>query len=412
MTRSFAENVQKYAELVVKLGVNIQPGQDLVISVDTGLEEVVHTIIRAAYEAGARNVYVDWRDPHVDLLRFLHAPDEAFEASAYPAWKAKDHGEHAERGAAFLNIFAPNPDIFSQADPARVAAWRKAAAEASFPYQHYTINGEVSWTIMSVPTPVWAAKLFPELSAENAVEKLWALIFKTTRVNLDNPVEAWHQHIDNLGRRAKWLNDMNFKTLHYTGPGTDLEVDLPAVHSWIFAQFHNQNGVPFIPNMPTEEVFTTPARSGVRGTVTSTKPLNYNGVMIENFSLIFENGEVMKFTAEKGYDALKNLLQTDEGAKRLGEIALVPHDSPISNSNVIFFNTLFDENASCHIALGASIPITVKDGVKLNQENMVEYGFNQSMTHVDFMIGSAELNIDGITESGERVAVFRNGNWA
>lgn len=412
MERSFAENVQKYAELVIKLGVNIQPGQDLVISVNTGLEDVVHTIIREAYRAGARNVYVDWDDPQVNLLRYVYAPDAAFEPEAYPTWKPKDFAEHAERGAAFLNIYAPDPDLLSEADPQRVAAWQTAAAEARFPYQHYTLNSEVSWTIMSVPTPVWAAKLFPDVSVEEAVAKLWDLIFYTTRTNFADPVAAWQKHVENLNSRAGWLNEMNFKTLHYTGPGTDLEVDLPEVHGWIFAEFKNRDGIPFIPNMPTEEVFTAPAKYGVRGTVHSTKPLNYNGVVIDNFSLTFMDGEVTEFTAEKGYDALKHLLATDDGAKRLGEIALVPHDSPISNANVIFFNTLFDENASCHIALGASIPLTVKDGVELTEENMDAHGFNQSVTHVDFMIGSADLNIDGITQAGDRVAVFRNGNWA
>lgn len=412
MGTTFEEKLAKYAELVVRQGVNIQQGQDLVISCQIELADVVHTIIRTAYAAGARNVYVDWNDPQVDLLRFLDAPDGAFEPEAYPTWKADDFARHAEQGAAFLHIHAPNPDLFRDANPDRVAAWRKAGAKASHPHQHFTMNGEVSWTIMSIPSQAWATRLFSDVPANEAVNRLWELIFETTRVNTDDPVAAWQQHADNLAERAAWLNDLRFETLHYTGPGTDLHIDLPKLHHWMFARFENTSGTLFIPNMPTEEVFTTPARGGVRGTVRSTKPLNYNGVMIEDFSLTFEDGQVVDFTAEKGFDALKNLLDTDEGAKHLGEVALVPHDSPISNSQVIFLNTLFDENASCHIALGACVPITVQGGTEMDEEALLKNDCNVSITHVDFMIGSADLDITGVTATGETVPIFRKGNWA
>lgn len=250
------------------------------------------------------------------------------------------------------------------------------------------------------------------MSAEDATNQLWDLIFTVTRVNEADPVAAWQEHADKLTARADWLNSLQLRTLHYTGPGTDLYIDLPSVHHWMFARFENARGIKYIPNMPTEEVFTTPSRSGVNGTVRNSKPLNYDGVVIDNFSLTFEAGRVVDFTAETGYETLKNLLAVDEGASRLGEVALVPDESPISKMNVTFLNTLFDENASCHLAVGRCVGVTVKGGAEMNDEDLLENDCNTSMTHVDFMIGSSALDIDGITQSGETLPIFRNGSWA
>ena len=278
-------------------------------------------------------------------------------------------------------------------------------------FQEAQSNGAINWCIASVPSEKWAAKIFPDLNSEEQMEALWEQIFHTTRVDLDDPVAAWEQHIETLNEKADFLNEKNFKSLHYKAPGTDLTIDLAEDHVWMAAGFKTNTGIPFIPNIPTEEVFTMPHKDGINGTVSSTKPLNYGGNLVEDFSLTFENGKVVDYQAKEGYDTLKSILETDEGARSLGEVALVPHDSPISNSGLIFFNTLFDENASCHIALGKALLLNLKDSKNLSKEEMIEKGFNESITHVDFMIGSADLDIDGklLTEKPYRSSEKETG---
>lgn len=402
--------LEKYATLALETGVNLQSGQTLVISAPLTANKFVHTIVEKAYKAGAKSVYVDWVDETLTYLKLKHGSEETLKE--FPTWKAKGFEEMAENNAAFLTIYAPNPELLKEMDPKRVAMVNKTNATALDDFSQYKKKDKVSWSIIAYPTKEWAEKVFPELDEETAFQKLWNLIFNATRVDQDDPIAAWKKHRKQLTDKVHYLNEKNFKKLHYKGTGTDLSIELPVGHKWVGGGSENENGDAFIPNMPTEEVFTVPLKSGVNGTVASTKPLNYGGNIIDNFSLTFENGKIVKYEAEQGYEILKGLLETDEGARYLGEIALVPDDSPISNSDVIFYNTLFDENASCHLAIGAAYPFCLDGGTKMSKEELEKNEINTSLTHVDFMIGSGELQIDGETESGETVAVFRKGNWA
>jgi aminopeptidase len=406
----FEQNLEKYAALAVHVGVNVQQGQTLVINAPIFASVFVHKIAKKAYEAGAKNVHVEWNDEELALIKFKHAPDEAL--TEYPMWKAKGLEEMAENGSAFLTIYAPNPDLLKDINPERIAAANKASAMALQKYRSYLMADKACWSLISIPAPDWAKKIFPDATAEEAVEKLWEVIFQVTRINTENPIETWKEHNARLAEKVEYLNDKQYKQLVYKAPGTNLTIDLPENHVWHGGAAVSEKGIVFNPNMPTEEVFTMPHKDGVNGTVRSTKPLNYGGNVIENFTLTFENGKVVDFTAETGYETLKHLLDTDEGARRLGEVALVPHDSPISNSNLIFYNTLFDENASSHLAFGNAYPTNIKGGVDMSKEELTKHGVNTSLVHVDFMIGSAEMDIDGVTKDGTREPIFRKGNWA
>lgn len=408
--KNLKDNLDKYADLAVRTGVNIQKGQTLILSSPIEAAEFARIIVKKAYEAGAKNVYVEWSDEDVTLTKFLMAPMETIKE--YPMWKAKGYEEMAKEGAAFLSIKAGNPDLLKDVDPNRVSAAMKAASLATQGYRKRLMNDQNSWTLVSVPTKEWAAKVFPELSEEESMDKLWEYIFKVTRVDTENPVEAWKEHGNNLKQKLEYLNNKRYKKLYYKAPGTDLVVELPEKHLWLGGGSDNENGVTFIANMPTEEIFTLPLKNGVNGILSSTKPLSYGGNLIENFSFTFKDGKVVDFTAEKGYETLKNLIETDEGSHYLGEVALVPDDSPISNLNTIFYNTLFDENASCHFAVGKAYPTCIEGGEKMSKEELDENGVNTSLTHVDFMVGSPELEIDGETADGKREPIFRNGNWA
>lgn len=406
----FQKNLEKYAELAVKVGVNIQPGQTLVINAPLSAVEFVRLATRKAYQAGAKNVHIEWNDEQITRTKFELAPDEAFEE--YPLWRAKGFEEMAENGAAFLSIVASNPDLLKGIDPDRISAANKAAGAAMQKYRSYIQADRVSWCVIATPSPEWAAKVFPEVAPEKQVDKLWEAIFQATRVDKEDPVQAWKEHHDNLIQKVEYLNQKKYKFLHYKAPGTDLSIELPSNHLWVGAGSENEKGDFFIANMPTEEVFTTPLKEGVNGTVSSTKPLNYGGNVINRFSLTFEKGRIVNFSAEEGYDTLKRLIETDEGSHYLGEVALVPHHSPISNSGVIFYNTLFDENASNHLAIGNAYAFCLEGGKSMSKEELEKHGSNSSITHVDFMIGSAEMDIDGETADGTREPLFRQGNWA
>ncbi|WP_078554133.1 aminopeptidase [Bacillus alkalicellulosilyticus] len=403
-------NLEKYAELAVKVGINIQEKQTLVINAPLTAIDFVRLVAKKAYEAGAMNVHVEWNDEQLTLMKYKEAPDEAFHD--FPEWKAKGYEEMAEKGASFLSIVANNPDLLKGVDPERISNANKASGKAMDTFRSYIQSDKVSWCVIAASSPGWAQKVFPDVSEEEAVEKLWNAIFAATRVTEEDPVSAWKQHTTNLEDKVAFLNEKKYKKLHYTAQGTDLTIELPEKHLWAGAGSNNEKDVYFIANMPTEEVFTAPQKDGVNGKVSSTKPLNFGGTLITNFSLTFENGKIVDFEAEEGYETLKRLIETDEGSQFLGEVALVPHDSPISNSNIIFYNTLFDENASNHLAIGSAYAFNLEGGKTMSKEELAKHGLNTSITHVDFMIGSADMNIDGITADGKSEPLFRNGNWA
>jgi aminopeptidase len=404
------QKLEKYASLAVQIGVNVQKGQTLVVNAPLEAAPLVRKIAKKAYEVGAKHVYVEWNDEELTYIKFKHAPDEAF--LEYPMWRAKGMEQLAEEGAAFLSIYSPNPDLLKDIDPKRIAAANKTASKALSNYRSALMADKNCWSLISVPTPGWAKKIFPDVSEEEAISKLWDAIFHVTRIDTDDPVQAWQQHNDQLAKIVDYLNNKQYKQLIYEAPGTNLTIELVENHVWHGGAAVSQSGIRFNPNIPTEEVYTMPHKDGVNGIVRNTKPLNYNGNLIDGFTLTFKDGKVVDFSAEKGYEILKHLLDTDEGARRLGEVALVPHQSPISASNLIFYNTLFDENAACHLALGKAYPTNIKDGTAMSKEELAEHGVNDSLIHEDFMIGSAELNIDGVTKDGKREPIFRNGNWA
>ncbi|USK60984.1 aminopeptidase [Peribacillus asahii] len=406
----FQANLEKYAELAVKVGVNIQQGQTLVVNTTLEGAELVRLIVKKAYEAGAYNVIVNWNDDTVNRTKYELAPDEVFHE--YPEWRAKETIELAEKGAAFLSVISSSPDLLKGVDPKRIANFQKASGTALKPWRQAMQSDKVSWSIVAVPSEAWANKVFPEEPAENRVHKLWEAIFKAVRVDTENPVEAWKTHDDTLHEKVDYLNDKHYKKLHYTAPGTDLTIELPEKHLWCGAGSINQHGHHFMANMPTEEVFTVPLKTGVNGTVRSTKPLSYGGNIINNFSVTFKDGRIIEVQAEEGEEILKQLVDTDEGSHYLGEVALVPFNSPISQSNVLFFNTLFDENASNHLAIGSAYAFCLEGGKDMTPEQLAEHGLNESLTHVDFMIGSDKMNIDGILADGTAEPVFRNGDWA
>lgn len=407
---NFTETLKKYAQLAVNVGINIQKNQTLVVNAPIECAEFVRLIAECAYEKGAKNVHVRWNDEKLSLIKYLKAPDEAFKE--FPMWEAKGLEELAKGGAAFLSISASDPELFKDVNPARISEAMKTASNALKAYREYAMNSFVAWCVISVPTKGWAKKIFPDLSETEAVDKLWENIFKIVRVDKENPVEAWNEHLNNINNKVEFLNNKKFKKLYYKSKVTDLTIELPEKHIWAGGGEYNKDKTYFVANMPTEEVFTLPLRTGVNGVVKSTKPLNYAGNLIDNFTLTFKDGKIVDFTAEKGYDTLKKLIETDEGSHYLGEVALVPYDSPISNSNIIFYNTLFDENASCHLALGAAYPSCLEGGCDLKEDELIKNGVNTSLTHVDFMIGSKDLDIIGETSDGEKIQIFHEGNWA
>ena len=407
---TFEENLEKYAELGVKVGVNIQPGQTLVVNAPISAAKFVRLIAKKAYEVGAKNVHVEWNDDEITRIKYDHAPEEAFKE--FPIWKAKGYEELAEAGAAFLSVVSTNPDLLEGVDINKIATANKAAGLAMKKFRNYTMTDQVSWSILAIPSEAWAAKVFPDEKGSAQVDLLWEAIFKATRVDLEDPIQAWKEHDSNLQQRVKDLNRKNYRKLYYKAPGTDLTIELPKGHIWLGGGGSNKKGVYFFANMPTEEVFTLPLKDGVTGTVSSTKPLNYQGSLIENFKLTFEKGKIVDFSADNGYENLKHLIETDEGSHYLGEVALVPHNSPISKSDIIFFNTLFDENASCHLAIGSAYTPCLEGGADMSEEDLKEKGVNTSLTHVDFMVGSAELDINGELADGTIEPIFKKGNWA
>lgn len=401
-----------YARLVVRIGVNLQNDQILVINAPLECADFARAIAKEAFTAGAHDVVVSWGDEQLAHIRYAEGKKQLF--TEFPEWRRAFYEDYAAQGAAFISIAARDPEIFSDIDPEKLKLANQAAGAALMEYRERLMNNRNTWCVVSVPTKGWAKKVFPELSEEEAVARLWKEIFQTVRVGEGiDTVKAWQEHIDFLHKAADFLNKNDFVKLHYTnGLGTDLTVELPEGHIWAGGAEKSELGIMFAANLPTEEVYTLPKRDGVNGIVYATKPLNFNGSLIENFYLRFKDGQVVDFAAEKGEEILKGLLETDEGASYLGEVALVPFDSPISRSGVLFYNTLFDENAACHLALGKAYPTCLKGGDKMDSVTLLQHGVNDSLMHEDFMIGSRDLEIVGTRRDGTEVQVFHHGNFA
>ncbi|MFX3634181.1 MAG: aminopeptidase [Candidatus Pristimantibacillus sp.] len=410
MVDQLQTNLDKYAELIIRTGANVQPGQEVFINGTVEIATLVRLVASKAYDAGASNVHVEWSDDALSRLKYEKAADDVF--TRYPEWETAKRNSFVERGAVFISIVSSSPDLLKGIQSSRIANFQKAAGQGLKEFRRAMQADKVSWTVVAAASKDWAAKVFPEASAEEAVELLWKAIFDSVRLHAPDPVKAWEDHNATLHSKGETLNNKHFKKLHYTAPGTDLTIELSDKHLWVAAGSTNQNNVPFMANMPTEEVFTVPLKTGVNGYVSSTKPLSYGGNIIDGFKLTFENGRIVKVEAKEGQEILQQLVDTDEGSHYLGEVALVPHESPISQSNILFYNTLFDENASNHLAIGSGYAFNIEGGKTMTPDELSANGVNDSNTHVDFMIGSAEMDIDGILADGSSVPIFRKGNWA
>ncbi len=408
---TFNRQLEKYAELIVKVGVNVQEGQEVFVTGSIEMAELVRLVAGKAYEAGASNVHVDWTDEALSRLKYEKAADDVF--TRFPEYETAKRGAFVASGAAFISIISPNPDLLKGIDSSRIGNYQKASGQGLAEFRRAIQADKVSWTVVAASTKDWATKVFPNSESEqHAVEQLWEAIFAAVRLNAADPVKAWEEHNQTLHSKSDILNGKHFHKLQYRAPGTELTIELPEKHVWVAASSTNEKGISFMANMPTEEVFTVPLKTGANGYVSSTKPLSYGGNLIDGFKLTFENGRIVGVEAEKGQDILQQLVDSDEGSHYLGEVALVPHESPISRSNVLFLNTLFDENASNHLAIGSGYAFNVEGGKQMTPEELAQNGVNSSITHVDFMIGSAEMDIDGILADGTVVPVFRKGNWA
>ena len=410
------ELLRKYADAIVRVGLNLRQGQRLIITnaatrgVPPAGRELVHQVAKSAYAAGARFVDVIWGDEDLLRIRIQDAPAGTF--GEYPTWQINGLMNIIERGDALLTIHAHNPDLFAGLDPERISAQVRTHLQQFSPVVERTSANKINWCVVAAAAPAWARKVFPDLPEEQAMEKLWKAIFETTRSTQSDPVAAWQDHIKTLRKRADYLQSRSYAGLHYKSENTDLTLGLPRGHKWISAQSLAENGVVFTANMPTEEIFTLPDRHRAEGTVTATLPLSYGGSLIEDFSMVFENGRIVKVHAKKNEAILQKLVDTDEGSTRLGEVALVPASSPIAQRGHLFYDTIFDENASCHIAIGRAYRFTLTGGEELSDEEFNAAGGNTSLNHVDFMIGSPRMDIDGIKEDGTREAVMRQGEWA
>lgn len=404
--------LQKYAELAIRKGVNLQEGQTLIINTSVEAVDMTRLCVQEAYKAGAKEVVVFYKDDYVDKEHYLHQ-DEATLCEVHP-WQIDAKMDYLKEGACLLHIISTIPGVLKDVDAAKISKQRLAMAQAGKEMQKYTMMNKTQWCIVAVPNAEWAAQVFPEFEgSEAAVDELMDRILSAVHVEADNdPIDEWTKLGENFTKREDILNGHDFHALHFENSlGTDLTVELVEHHIWAGGSEKTVGGVEFNPNMPTEEIFTMPKRTGVHGKVVASKPLDYNGTLIKNFSFTFKDGKVIEFDAEEGKETLAQLVNFDEGSCYLGEVALVPYDSPISKSGILFYNTLFDENASCHLALGDAYPMNVKGGIDMSEEELKEAGANHSMTHVDFMFGSQDMKITGICKDQSEVKIFENGNF-
>jgi aminopeptidase len=403
--------INKLAKLAVKVGANVQKDQLVIVRATTETKEIVREVVKEAYLAGAKKVYVQWSDDYVSHSNLTYQTVDTLQD--VPNWLVEQYKDFVDQGACFISISSPIPGLNQDVDPEKAQKSGIAVQKAVSFFREFLMGNKSQWTIIAAPNAVWARQVFPKLGEKEAEEALWKAIFDASRVTEDNdPVEEWAKHNETLLKHNKILNNYNFKHLHFKNSlGTDLIVELVKNHVWAGGGENATTGVYFNPNIPTEESFTMPYKWGTRGKVVATKPLNYQGKLIDNFWLVFKDGKVVEYDAQKEKNALTNLLDTDEGSRYIGEIALISHDSPISNTNILFLNTLFDENASCHMALGRAYPMNVKNGVNEKIEDLEKIGYNNSMVHSDFMFGSEDMEITGVTQDGKEVRVFEKGNF-
>jgi len=404
-------HLEEYIELVVRQGINIQQGQQLVIACPVDCAFFARKAMEVAFKAGASNVHMRWIDDVCSRTRYLMADDAVFDK--FPAWDKLLMDSLAEEGAAFLNVSASDPEIFKGVDSGRLSRYNIAASAALKGYFEKIITGGVRWCIASVPTDAWANKVFPDaVDTDEAIALLWKNIFATTRVGDGNAVAKWQTHRETLQKRVDALNGYAFSSIHLkNSAGTDLRMELPENHRWMGGGDSAKDGIPFFPNIPTEEIFSAPNKNGVDGTVVGTMPNVFRGNLIDGFTITFKDGKVVSYDAKVGKEYLDNMINDIPGMDRLGEIALVEHDSPISNTGILFYNTLYDENASCHLALGSAYPDCIEGGGAMTEEQRSAAGINVSDNHHDFMFGSADMSIVGITASGDEVVVFKDGNF-
>lgn len=407
---NFTTHLEKYAQLITAVGVEVKKGQTIVLNIAVDQAPLARLITKSAYAAGAAEVIVQWNDDVVQKEFLKNAASDRLENVA--PHKVTQMNEWLAKKVSRISVVSSDPDALKGVDSARIATFQSATGKALLPLRKATQNNEISWTVVAAAGPDWAKKVFPDLPQSEQVDALWDAIFKAVRIYSPDPIAAWREHDHKLASKAAELNAEQFDALHYTAPGTDLTVGLPKGHLWYGAGATNASGETFMANMPTEEVFSAPDFRRVNGVVSSTKPLSYAGTTILGMSFTFVDGKITDFSAEQGQEVLATLIDTDEGSHYLGEVALVPDPSPISQSGITFFNTLFDENASNHLAIGAAYPFNLDGGTKMTEENLQAAGLNRSQTHVDFMIGSAKMNIDGLHADGRTTPIFRNGDWA
>ncbi|MFP4287413.1 MAG: aminopeptidase [Candidatus Izemoplasmataceae bacterium] len=403
--------IEKYAKLAVLIGVNVQKDQPVIIRATTEVAPLVRAITKEAYLAGAKSVSVDWSDDYVNRLGLEHMSVETLET--VPEWVVNKTQHAVDENACFISITSPIPGLNAGIDPSKIQKASVARMKKLSFFQTHMMGNRAQWSIVAAPNTVWAEKVFNNLKGDEAVEALWDAIFEACRVKEDNdPIAEWDKHNKTLSNHNKILNDYQFESLHFKNSlGTDLTVKLVENHIWAGGSEHSTKGVIFNPNIPTEETFTMPHKYGVNGKVVATKPLNYQGSLIEDFYLVFKDGKVVDYDAKKELGTLKSLIEFDEGSAYLGEVALISHDSPIQNSGILFLNTLFDENASCHLALGRAYPMNIQNGTSMEVKDLEKLGYNNSMAHSDFMFGSSDMSIVGKTKDGKEVQIFKDGNF-
>jgi aminopeptidase len=418
MSSEFERNLDKYAEVIVRVGLNLQPTQRLLImgvpylgiyGAPLELAPLVRLIVTKAYQVGARLVDVMWNDDQLRLIRFQHAPRDSFEE--FPTWRADGALEAAQGGDAALLILAEDPDLLIKQDPTLITTVHQTGFKHMKPFSDLRGKNAMNWVVITAPVDGWSDKVFPNLPPEDRQARFWDTLFEICRVKQPDPVSAWEDHVNELASRRDYLNYKRYAALRLTAPGTDLVAGLPRGHVWRAARMTTQSGIDFTGNIPTEEVFTAPHKDKTEGVVRSTKPLSFGGRLIEDFSLTFSEGRVVKAAAKKGEESLRELLEMDEGASRLGEVALVPQSSPISQSGLLFYNLLIDENAASHIALGQGLRFCIEGGEAMSDDEFAAVGGNHSLIHIDFMIGSGEMDVDGLAEDGTAEPIMRSGEW-